>query len=581
MRRDENEPEDLIAAIYAATLAPNDYHKTIVQLDGLLFGKDAAAGLAEANALQETEFEKYVHAHIMAARNIQERIGRLKSGKTEYGTFVESNPNPTVLFSRSGKIIAANVHMRGKLGLAPKALTDCITEVDALQRLLAFVSSSKTQDLVAVASAKKSGTAIKSCYLVNRIEALPLDSAHSEMFLLSIVDLGFNDKAVSLFQSAFALTHAETEIAVLLASGARLSEISAQRGVSDDTVRTQIKSIKTKTGAASIPALVRLLCGFSAGVPSAAVLNSGAQRSGKSAMKAAGTVILPDGRRVAYVEQGAANGRPVLMFHNVPYGVHLPEAAIEQAHKDNLRFIAPFRSGYGNSDWLTNASNDALVTQAAQDHKAVLDALGITKAVVISHAGGAPFALRFAGLFPAATLGLIGVGRAPIWRDEWMHAMPMQQRFVFRLTKYFPKLLPVVAWSMIACLESSYARQFLHNGCKESEADSHAVADPDLADLIARSSVEAMHKTVDGFCRDCAISQMDFTEEARSCPHKFRLLHGDDDKIVGLNQSIAFRDEVPGTTLEIVEDAGTLLFFSHWQRVFSAVKHGVFLPDVN
>jgi hypothetical protein len=118
------------------------------------------------------------------------------------------------------------------------------------------------------------------------------------------------------------------------------------------------------------------------------------------------------GRRLAYVEQGAANGRPVLMIHNVPYGVELPAAALRQAREDNLRIIAPIRPGYGTSDMLAHTDTDSLLTQVAQDHKALLDALGLPKTLVISHAGGASFALRFASLYPASTMALIGVARA-------------------------------------------------------------------------------------------------------------------------------------------------------------------------
>jgi pimeloyl-ACP methyl ester carboxylesterase len=156
-----------------------------------------------------------------------------------------------------------------------------------------------------------------------------------------------------------------------------------------------------------------------------------------------------------------------------------------------------------------------------------------------------------------------------------MQAMPMQQRFIFRLTKYTPKLLPVIAWSLIACLESSYAKQFLLNSVLDSASDTKALHDPEIVDLIAKGSVTAMHSTVEAFCRECAVAQIDMTAEARACRHKFQLLHGDDDKVVDITQSMTFRDEVPGTTLETIHGAGTLLMFSHWPQVLNAVKRAL------
>jgi hypothetical protein len=160
------------------------------------------------------------------------------------------------------------------------------------------------------------------------------------------------------------------------------------------------------------PALVRLLCGFSANVSAMAGKSAPIARDDSSGVAVTRQIVLADGRRLAYVEQGAANGRPVLMIHNVPYGVELPAAALRQAREDNLRIIAPIRPGYGTSDMLAHTDTDSLLTQVAQDHKALLDALGLPKTLVISHAGGASFALRFASLYPASTMALIGVARA-------------------------------------------------------------------------------------------------------------------------------------------------------------------------
>ena len=50
----------------------------------------------------------------------------------------------------------------------------------------------------------------------------------------------------------------------------------------------------------------------------------------------------------------------------------------------------------------------------------------------------------------------------------------------------------------------------------------------------------------DSFCRDAVMNATDFTGEAASCPHKFHILHGGEDRIVDIFQSRTFVDEVPG-----------------------------------
>jgi DNA-binding CsgD family transcriptional regulator len=53
------------------------------------------------------------------------------------------------------------------------------------------------------------------------------------------------------------LTPAETRVLELLCAGVRPTEIAGRAGVAVSTVRTQIGSIRAKTGAASIRELVR------------------------------------------------------------------------------------------------------------------------------------------------------------------------------------------------------------------------------------------------------------------------------------------------------------------------------------
>jgi DNA-binding CsgD family transcriptional regulator len=59
------------------------------------------------------------------------------------------------------------------------------------------------------------------------------------------------------FARSLGLTPAETRVLELLCGGVRPTEVARQQGVAVSTVRTQIGSIRAKTGAASISELVR------------------------------------------------------------------------------------------------------------------------------------------------------------------------------------------------------------------------------------------------------------------------------------------------------------------------------------
>jgi DNA-binding CsgD family transcriptional regulator len=63
--------------------------------------------------------------------------------------------------------------------------------------------------------------------------------------------------SVEFFARASGLTHAETAVLSALCRGAQPSQIASAAGVAVSTVRTQVSSIRQKTGAGSIAELVR------------------------------------------------------------------------------------------------------------------------------------------------------------------------------------------------------------------------------------------------------------------------------------------------------------------------------------
>ncbi len=563
---------DLIAAIYAATLSPDDFTRTFDRLDSLLFlGEDRPADEREGESrLCETAL-----SHIAMARSIQERIGRARTYEQKLTSILESVPNPSYVITRSESVLAANGVARAKYGPTPATLKDLAAVDDVHRQVRDFLRKGEVSRPLAVSGHGDRPRKSQTSVLVNRIDA-SLTGAPESLFLLSIVDIGFDGETTELFRATYGLTQAETEVAVLLASGLRLSDIAAERRVSLETVRTQIKVIKAKTSARDLPGLVRLLCGFTASVLGPGGGEEAAAATGRTTpLKARRQIALRDGRKLDYLEQGARDGLPVILLHNLPYGAELPAAAIRQAHADNLRIVAPFRPGFGNSDPIAGIDGDTLLTAVAGDIRELMQRLGMERAAVVSHSSGAAFALRFARLFPDAVSRLIGVSRAPIWRDEWMAQTPARQRFMLRLAKHSPQLLPVVSWAMVSCMESRYASEFVTYNCKDGKADSAALQqNPEIIGLIANGSVDALRNGVDCVGRECRILLDDFSAEARESPHKFHILHGSDDSIIHISQSYAFAEAVPGTQIEAVEGAGQLLFYSHWQHVLAAIKRG-------
>ncbi|WP_412537839.1 alpha/beta hydrolase [Longispora sp. K20-0274] len=111
--------------------------------------------------------------------------------------------------------------------------------------------------------------------------------------------------------------------------------------------------------------------------------------------------ITIDGRRLSYLDFGGT-GRPLLALHG-----HLAEGAtwadLAAELGDEWRVIAPDQRGHGDSDRATTYTRADYVADAV----ALLDALGIGRAVVLGHSGGGITAYQLAARHPERVVALI------------------------------------------------------------------------------------------------------------------------------------------------------------------------------
>ncbi|MEV8214981.1 alpha/beta hydrolase [Leifsonia sp. NPDC077715] len=132
--------------------------------------------------------------------------------------------------------------------------------------------------------------------------------------------------------------------------------------------------------------------------------------------------VTADGRAVRYADAGGAEDAPVLVWHHgTPQTGAVIEPVAAEAGRRGLRVVSVTRPGYPGSDPLPGRS----VADAAADVLAVLDALGIDRAITAGASGGGPHALALAALAPdrvAAVVTLAGI--APFdGSPDWFSGM--------------------------------------------------------------------------------------------------------------------------------------------------------------
>ncbi len=113
-------------------------------------------------------------------------------------------------------------------------------------------------------------------------------------------------------------------------------------------------------------------------------------------MRSPPQIVRLAGRQVAVEDAGPESGFPVIVHHGGTR--HLFPGAVRDAQASGLRMIGYDRPGQGNS----TPQPGRVVADCADDVRAILADLGISRAAVWGSSAGGPYALATAALLPEA-----------------------------------------------------------------------------------------------------------------------------------------------------------------------------------
>jgi pimeloyl-ACP methyl ester carboxylesterase len=125
---------------------------------------------------------------------------------------------------------------------------------------------------------------------------------------------------------------------------------------------------------------------------------------------------------VAYHEAGPADGPPVLLMHGFPYDIHAYAEVAPSLAAQGCRVIVPCLRGFGPTRFLADTTPRS-GEQAAlgADLLALMDALGLSRAVLAGYDWGGRAACVVAALWPERCAGLLSFNSYNI--QDIAHAM--------------------------------------------------------------------------------------------------------------------------------------------------------------
>jgi pimeloyl-ACP methyl ester carboxylesterase len=113
---------------------------------------------------------------------------------------------------------------------------------------------------------------------------------------------------------------------------------------------------------------------------------------------------------VGYVDRGPADGPAVVLLHGWPYDIHSYADVVPRLTSAGHRVIVPYLRGFGTTRFLSDETfRNGEQAALAHDVIALMDALGIERAVVAGFDWGARSADIVAALWPQRCTGLVSV----------------------------------------------------------------------------------------------------------------------------------------------------------------------------
>ncbi|WP_407492543.1 alpha/beta fold hydrolase [Pseudooceanicola sp. MF1-13] len=400
------------------------------------------------------------------------------------------------------------------------------------------------------------------------------DEAQAGYVLVATTELHLSADRLDRLRDLLGLSAAEVEVLTLLTLDHSPAEIAALRNRSLNTVRTQMKSLMTKTESNSQSDLVRLAL-MTTVLPDAGA--DAGHGTSQMPVSRAGLELpelpfhrldRPGGRKMDYLEFGDPKGRP-LIYMCSNFGLsRWPADAELTARRTDIRVIVPIRPGYGWSDPLPASANR--LDEVTRDAIALLDHLGIDAVHLLVLDEDMIFASELYKYAPHRVLGVLGCAAAlPFTRPEQYGRMGRWHRFALGTARFAPHLFNFAVHAGFAMARQLGKAGFVRAVYAGSPSDIEVTRIPRVFDAIDCGSEIVLGDgvdAVDAYAQDVLLFHTptwadDFRQMSRDIPVVD--LIGAEDQSVAPQTRLEFLQDYPDVRIETLENAGVFVLFQH------------------
>lgn len=490
---------------------------------------------------------------------------------------------------RSLAVSAANEAARGTLGVRR---SQPLTDLQIRDEDLGYLSRTVHGMLHADRSAPPEPTRIVRARrlsddsLVLLLTFLVEPEEAAAFVLVTTTDIHWSHESSALLRDAFGLTPAEAEVMMALTQHHSLKDIAEARGRSLDTVRSQLKSITTKTEARGQSDLLRIAMSVMDIAPQEVDRIGPASRGAGHKVSRGGRelpplpfrhILRPDGRRFDYLEFGDPKGRPVIYLSSNFGLCRWPASAEFASQQKGLRIIAPIRSGFGGSTPL--AVTDNRLDCFAGDVVALMDHLRIPAAPFLVLDEDMVYAARLFRRTPERMHSVLGCSAfLPLTTPEQYERMGRWHRFILGTARFAPQLLPFIVRVGFAMARQLGKAEFVRLVYGASPADVALTRHSRMFEAVDCGSDIVLAEGFDAaraYAQEISIvHRSDWRAEFEAMKGHVNVVNviGTEDQGIPPDTFDDYLRDYPWVQLHQVDSAGSFLFFEHWDRIISLLE---------
>ncbi|MEN8169022.1 MAG: alpha/beta hydrolase [Pseudomonadota bacterium] len=274
-------------------------------------------------------------------------------------------------------------------------------------------------------------------------------------------------------------------------------------------------------------------------------------------------IQLTDGRNIAVLEQGPADGKPVIYLHGAP-GSYRDHSDFDELYRQQgLRMVSVNRPGTGSS----TASGGWGALSFAADLRQVLDQLSISKATVIGFSAGGLYGCAFAHQYPER------VERLALLSSVGPFDLPQLGNKRTEATKAFhdtAKENPAALLEQLSAITTAEALLALVNSLISSE-DKKVFALPEVASQMRLAYADVLAQGLDKLIKEIAIINSPWGFSPAEIMVDTRLWHGTADINVPVECSEYLAEQIPAATASYVEGGGHYFSFEQWPELLQEI----------